>query len=247
VRAFKLAGWKCVKFDLGMTQSPDPTLLEGSNLRLAIMGKMAAGKTFASGHLVEQWGGKAWTTSERIKQISHALIDQNGDLGALMEVVIVDPTLQELATRELLRFADSYQAEPGLKPRRLYQEVGQILRDLDPSTRFCWEEDLERRLEATQSDFTIIDIRARESFQYFVEERAYHSLLISAPLEVRHRRMLERDSNAITDPALLNHVSETDVDSLNFEFVIENEQDDASHLFAELDQLIVGLVGKQQQ
>lgn len=218
--------------------SQDPALLEGVQVKLAIMGKMAAGKTFASTHLVDNWGGQAWTTAERIKQIAHALVDQNGDLGNLLEVVLVDEDMVEMATRELLKFADTYEPEPGNKPRRLYQEVGQILRDLHPSTRFCWEEDLERRMQEAPAPFTIIDIRARESFNYFVVERDFYSLLISAPEEVRRRRMQERDSRDVSDPTLLNHVSETDVDSLEFDFEISNSEDDPRGLYEELDQLV---------
>lgn len=218
--------------------------LRGASVRLAIMGKMASGKTFASSHLVGEWGGQAWTTAERIKQISHALVDQSGDLDSLMEVVIIDPDMRELGTHELLRFAESYSPEPGTKPRRLYQEVGQILRDLHPSTRYCWEEDLERRMQEAPSPFTIIDIRARESFKYFVEDRDFVSLLISAPEDVRRRRMQERDSRDISDPTLLNHVSETDVDSLEFDFEISNPEDDPKKLFSELDRLVNQLIDR---
>jgi len=221
-----------------MNQEPDPTILKDANVRIAVMGKMASGKTFASSHLVNQWGGTSWTVAERIKQISHALIDQNGDLGALLEVVIVNPELMDLATRELLRFADWYQPEPGDKPRRLYQEVGQILRDLHPDTKYCWEEDLERRIKAYPSPLTIVDIRAKESFNFFVNERGYASMLISAPEEVRMKRMLARDNHAVTDPKMLQHVSETDVDELDFEFTVHNPEDDPNKLFTELDKIV---------
>lgn len=227
--------------------SADPALLEDTQVRLAIMGKMAAGKTFASTHLVENWGGQAWTTAERIKQISHALVDQSGDLGSLLEVVLVEGDMVELATVELLKFSDSYEPEPGNKPRRLYQEVGQILRDLHPSTRFCWEEDLERRMSEAPAAFTIIDIRARESFNYFVTERDFASLLISAPEEVRRRRMQERDLRDVSDPSLLNHVSETDVDSLQFDFEISNSEDDPQGLYEELDQLVMQLADRARR
>ena len=221
-----------------MSSVPDPAILENHNVRLAIMGKMASGKTFASSHLVNQWNGRSWTVAERIKQISHALVDQNGDLGALLEVVVIKPELIDLATRELLRFADWYQPEPGDKPRRLYQEVGQILRDLHPDTKFCWEEDLERRIKAYPNPLTIVDIRAKESFAFFVGERNYASMVITAPEEIRMQRMLTRDNHAITDPKMLHHISETDVDELEFEFVVHNKDDDPTKLFTELDRVV---------
>jgi len=225
----------------------DPALLDNTQIKLAIMGKMAAGKTFASTHLVNNWGGQAWTTAERIKQIAHALIDQTGDLGQLLQVVLLDDQTVELGTLELLRFAETYQPEPGNKPRHLYQEVGQILRELQPSTRCCWEEDLERRMSQAPAQFTIIDIRARESFNYFVNQRDFYSLLISSPEEVRRRRMQQRDLHDVSDPNLLNHVSETDVDSLQFDFEISNSDDDPSKFYEELDQMVCQLAEKETE
>jgi hypothetical protein len=224
----------------------DPKLLQGLKVKIVIMGKMASGKTFASGHLVNDWGGSSWTVAERIKQIAHALVDQNGDLGALLQLVVEDDDLVDLATRELLKFAERYEPEPGDKPRRLYQEVGQILRDLDPRTQFCWEEDLERRIQAYPSNLTVVDIRAKESFRFFVGERGYASMLIVAPEDVRMRRMISRDSHAVTDPQMLGHVSETDVDELDFEFVVHNPEDDPSKLFSELDRIVMLLAERSR-
>jgi hypothetical protein len=217
---------------------PQSELLKKTPVRLVIMGKRAAGKSFGSNHLVESWSGKAWTVAERIKQISHALIDGNGPLDGLLDVVILDSALRYEATRQLLSYADSYEGEPGLKPIRLYQDVGEILRRLDTSTLYCWEEDLERRISANPAPLTVVDIRAKESHHFFVGERGYASLLISAPDEVRNRRMLQRDEHVISDPAAVQHVSETDVDELSFEFTIDNRDDDPTRLFGELDRIV---------
>lgn len=220
-----------------------PTL--DNPVRLVVMGKRAVGKSLASSHLVSQWDGTAWTVAERIKQISHALIDQTGPLGSLLEVVILNEDLRDEATRQLLRYADTYQPEPGLKPIRLYQDVGEVLRRLHPSTLYCWEEELERRITANPSPLVVIDLRARESHHFFVTERHYASLLLTAPEEVRNRRMKKRDQHVITDPVANSHVSETDVDALNFEFVLDNRDDDPARLHHELDNIVRLLAERQ--
>lgn len=217
---------------------PDTSILDDNPVGLVLMGKRAAGKSFASGRLVSAWGATAWTVAERIKQISHALIDQNGPLGDLLSVVLPEEGLGDEATRQLLRYADTYEPEAGAKPIRLYQDIGEILRHLDPSSLFCWEEDLQRRIEANPSALTVVDLRAKESFDFFVVQRRYSSVLVTAPDAVRERRMAIRDRHVIVDPAATGHVSETDVDNLDFEFVVNNDSDDPTRLYGEMDAIV---------
>ena len=59
--------------------------------------------------------------------------------------------------------------------------------------------------------------------------------------------MQARDSRDVSDPTLLNHVSETDVDSLQFDFEISNLDDDQARLFKELDQLVIQLAERARR
>lgn len=217
-----------------MTSQPDIAPLHA---RLIVMGKMAAGKTTASDYYVRRYGATAWTVAERIKQVAHAAVGHSGDLGSLLDVVLTgggQERLRQEATWQLLRFADSYEMEPG-KPRRLYQEVGQILRDLAPESQLCWEQDLERRIESSPSTFTVVDVRSKEGHGFFVGERGYRCLVIDASLATRKRRLLARDRHDVVDDSVFSHQSETDVDSLASDWVISNESDDPSALHAGLD------------
>ena len=209
------------------------------HLKLVIMGKMGAGKTTASNHLVEEYGAVSWTIAERIKQVSHALVGQAGDLGSLLQRVTMSPELAEKATLALLRFREGYQEEAG-KPRRLYQEVGQILRDLDPRLTLCWEHDLQRRIENSPRRFTVVDIRSKESYGFFCSQ-GYSSLRIDAPLEVRKQRLLLRDHHALIDERLFTHQSETDVDELEFDYVLDNADNESAAFLKRLDELVVKL------
>jgi cytidylate kinase len=205
---------------------------------LVIMGKMGAGKTSASNYLAEHYRASSWTIAERIKQVSHALVDGSGQLGELLKVVVLDQELCLQATQELLRFTDSYHPESG-KPRHLYQEVGQVLRDLDPRLRYCWEEDLNRRIQASPTcPLTVVDIRSREGYHFFVKERKYYRLRIDAPLAVRKQRLLSRDRHALEKQDLFSHQSETDVDSLEFDWVVDNSSSDINALRKSIAQIM---------
>jgi dephospho-CoA kinase len=201
------------------------------------MGKMGSGKTQASSYLAEKYGASTWTVAERIKEVSHALVDQSGQLDVLLHAVVPDAEHRRAAVYELLRFSDGYQLESG-KPRKLYQEVGQILRDLHPTTRLCWEEDLERRIQVVASKLTVIDVRSQEGYKFFVQDRGYIALRIDAPLSVRKRRLLERDTFAVVDQAVFDHQSETDVDALSFDVTIDNGHANLDKLNKDLDSTI---------
>lgn len=203
---------------------------------LLIMGKSHTGKTTASNFLTQEYGATAWTTAERIKQIAHALLGQTGNLGELLATVLADEGDLAEATYQLLRYAENYEPEPG-KPRRLYQDVGQIIRDLSPRTRFCWEEELYSRIMASNARFIVVDGRAKETHHFFCGQLGFASLRLEAPLEVRKQRMLARDGHA-ADPATFHHQSETDVDELAFDYVINNASDDHEALYAQLRSLM---------
>jgi dephospho-CoA kinase len=220
--------------------APRPKDLITEPVRLVIMGKMAAGKTQAATFLAEQYGATTWTIAQRIKETAHALVDQTGQLDMLLESVIVDPALRAQSAVALLRFADGYELEPG-KPRKLYQEVGQILRDLHPSTSFCWEEELERRIQRSGQGLTVVDLRSKEGYRFFVVDRGYRTLRIDATEEVRRRRLLARDRFAVVDDAVFTHQSETEVDSLEFEFVIDNNRDDLELLHDRLEAVVAAI------
>lgn len=205
-------------------------------IQLVVMGKMAAGKTTASNYLVDDHGATAWTIAERIKQVAYALVGHSGNLGDLLNIVLQDNEHERLATKALLVWSDSYVMEVG-KPRRLFQEVGQILRDLSPQTVLCWEEDLQRRISIAEQRCTVVDIRSKESYGFFVAQ-GYSTLRIDAPLDIRKQRLLMRDKHEMLDDRVFSHQSETDVDCLSFQFTIDNSSDDPTALYAELDAVI---------
>lgn len=202
-----------------------------------MVGQMATGKTSLSNYLQEQYHATAWTVAEMIKRISHALVDQNGDLESCLIRVFPDETDRKQVFQKLLIFASNYEREGG-KPRRLYQEVGQIGRDINS---YCWEEELVQRIKKSPSDFILVDdIRSKEGFGFFTD-RDFKSIKLIAPLEIRKRRLLKRDG-FVPDDSVFTHVSETEMESFPTDYVIENTQDNLVGPVKELNQIINELV-----
>lgn len=235
--------------------SPAQSAAPASAWQLIIMGEMAAGKTTASDRLAERYGARTWTISQMIKRVSHALVDRPAELDTLLELVLPDSRLRDLGRSALLQFGETYEMTGTSKVdyRALYQDVGEILRHLHPETRFCWEEELARRIAAVSlglvhdaapaTERAVIDVRAKESHYFFCTLHGYRSLRIVAPLEVRRARILGRDGVQVIDESVFTHPSETDVRELPFDFTIDNGADDPTHtsLYAALDDVVAQL------
>lgn len=206
-------------------------------IRMMITGKMGAGKSTAAVYLADAHGASRWSRSETMKALSHALVDQVGDLDGLISALLSDPRQQERARAELLRYAATYEPEPG-KPRRLYQDVTQIVLAEDP---LCFERELLARVESSGAlDFVLIDdVRNVAAFQYFAE-RGYRSVRINASDARRQARILARDGY-LPDPSTFDHPSETELDDTPHDYVIENESDREGALAAALDQVVAQL------
>lgn len=214
--------------------------------RLLITGKMGSGKSSASAYLCAHHRATRWTRSESMKRLAHALVEQVGDAEALLRALVPDEQMRDIARAELLRYIAGYTPETG-KARRLYQDVAQILIDLDP---LVFEEELMRRIAASEAaepkaaHFSVIDdVRSRAAYDFFAD-RGYRTLRIEADESVRKARMLARDGY-LPSESTFRHPSETELDGVPHEFVITNNAPDMSGLTAQLDALVEALgVGK---
>jgi dephospho-CoA kinase len=206
---------------------------ENKQLKLIMVGQMATGKTSLSDYLQENYHATAWTVAEMIKRISHALVDHNGDLEKYLETTFPQEEEQRRALKQLLAFANRYKREAG-KPRQLYQEVGEIGREIN---RHCWEEELMQRVASSPSDFILVDdVRSKEGFNFFTS-RGFKSVKLVADLNVRKKRLLQRDGVLPNDSVFI-HVSETEMETFPTDYHIHNESDDLSEPIHELNKII---------
>lgn len=209
-------------------------------IRLMITGKMGAGKSSASAYLEARHDATRWTRSESMKALAHALAFQAGDLESLLAATLTAEAARDRARHRLLSYAAGYVPEPG-KPRRLYQDVAQILIDEEP---LCFERELARRMRAAEGESSLVfslvdDVRNREAFRFF-SELGYRSLRIDASDAVCRRRMLARDGY-LPDESAFAHPSERELDEEPHDFCIVNDDEAWTALHAALDRIVESL------
>lgn len=205
-------------------------------VRLMLTGKMGSGKTSGGDHIERVYGATRWVRTETMKRLAHALADQVGDLEALLAAVVPDDAQRDEVRARLLTYILSYEPEPG-KPRRLYQDVAQIVMDADP---LAFEREMFARMELAERDgarFQLVDdVRSAAAFEFFAE-RGYTSVRIDASDHTRRRRMLERDGYLPAEETFL-HSSETDLDETAHDYVVNNDHDDPERFLRDLDQVV---------
>lgn len=210
-----------------------------STRRLMITGKMGSGKSSASAYLEERYGATRWTRSESMKMLAHALADQVGDPEALLVGLLPERAGRDEVRARLLAYIAGYEPEVG-KPRRLYQDVAQIVIDTDP---FAFERELHERMSLAErggTRFSLVDdVRSAEAFEFFAA-RGYASLRIDASEAVRRARMLARDG-ALPGEQAFAHSSEVALDAHPHDHVIANDGDNAAALTAALDAVMATL------
>jgi dephospho-CoA kinase len=207
-------------------------------LKLLITGKMGTGKDYAADRLVDVYHASRWSRTELMKKLAHALApEQIGDPEAILIRLFPDAEQREEVRMELLRYIAIYEPEPG-KSRRLYQDVTAICQDHDP---LVFEVELADRINAVGDvNFSLIDdVRSAEAFEFFTR-RDYLSLRIEAPDDICRARMLKRDVYLPSDETF-RHSSETALDEISHDFVIDNSTNDPERLYQALDQMMTAL------
>lgn len=202
-----------------------------------ICGKMGTGKSTASEYLENTHGATRWSRSDLMKRLAHAAAFQVGDMEALLAAVLPDGDVRAEVRQDLLRYISTYEPEEG-KPRRLYQDVAEIVIRRDP---MAFERELTQRIEEARkknpaSVMLIDDVRSRVSFDWFVSN-GYVALRMLADEQVRAERMRERDGY-LPDPKTFQHRSETELDAVEVTFEVVNNSADASDLYRQLDEVM---------
>jgi hypothetical protein len=208
-----------------------------SHLRLMVCGKMGTGKSTAADYLVQCHGARRWSRSTLMKQLAHA-VAFGEPIDDLLEIVLPADRLRARVAAELVVYSDDYEPEPG-KPRRLYQDVAEIVMSHDP---LAFERELVARIDADadgEECILIDDVRSRPAFDWYVSQN-FRSVRIIASDAVRRQRMLARDGY-IPDVATFEHPSETELDVVQVDFEVVNESDTPGALFSSLDAVVMAL------
>jgi hypothetical protein len=211
-------------------------------IKLMIIGKMGTGKGLAADYVTERHGAYRFTRSELMKKVCFALVNGLGSLDGFLERLYPgDVETQDKLRDDLLRYAAHYVEEPG-KPRKLFQEVTDLVLGYNP---LAYDQELAQRISTLKPDgaetpiYLIDDVRSLEGYQYY-HDLGYCSLRMDADLSVRRLRMLRRDGYL---PSLetFNHPSETALDGIRADYTIQNNGDEPTGVYLEIDSMIQDL------
>lgn len=196
-------------------------------MRIAFTGKLRSGKSAAAGRLVYNYGFESVSFGSALKRYADEIF-------SVTEVSEYKP---ELIT-EVDPFGCTYTVSQR-KPRKLYQDFGQTLRELDPD---IWIRHAEKSVEMFE-DFrstrgiVIDDLRQPNEYEWCLDN-GFVIIRLVAPAETRVRRA-EIAGDAF-ELANLGHETESYVDSFEVDYEIINDGS-LDELYARVDALVAKL------
>lgn len=208
--------------------------MSAPDIKVLLTGPMGSGTSTAADHL-EAKGFTRWSRTELMVRLAYAIgPQQNGNPDELLGRIFDDEHERDEVRLQLLRYAARYEPEAG-KPRRLIQDVTAICQAHDP---LCFEVELDERMRAAGvGPHTLIDdVRSRDALEFYAAH-GFTTVRLHAPRDICERRLLAKEG-ALPPAEVLNHASETELDDVIHDVVIDNSVDGLRHLYAQLDELI---------
>lgn len=106
------------------------------------------------------------------------------------------------------------------KPRKLYQDIGQQFRAIDPHV---WVKALDRTINNLQAvgetNFVISDVRQMNEYEY-LKANGFTVIKVECADELRKERIIQ--SGDIFEPNDFYHETETTVDIIPFDYLVTN-------------------------
>ena len=210
--------------------------------RIAISGKMGAGKTTLSNYLVDIYGYKRLFLAEPLKQLCADIAKLNKaamgeDLSwteyvDLFPEILIDLSSLTNSTEELKlaegvalsmihNFGDvTSTATKSDRVRDMLQYAGNTFRDRVRST--IWTDALLSKM-ATHPDtlYVIDDLRYKNEFQIL---RDANCVMLRLTLDVAEQKKRLKKLYGKIDPSKLQHISEVDLDDATFDYYIDGGQ-----------------------
>lgn len=122
------------------------------------------------------------------------------------------------------------------KPRKLLQDLGSKIREIDPQT---WINYVFRRIRVENPARAVIT-DGRHFNEYLACKREGFTIIkIDCPEEIRETRLLQRDGHLLS-PQEMNHVSEKEIEYIQPDFIINNKGD-FQYLYRQVEKIRRGL------
>jgi dephospho-CoA kinase len=124
------------------------------------------------------------------------------------------------------------------KPRKLYQDIGQQFRQIDPDV---WVKDLDRTMvnlmDLGETNFVISDVRQMNEYHY-LKQMGFTIIKVEAEDEIRKERILR--AGDVLNPEDFYHETEVAVDQIPYDYLISNNttmQDFLDQIYYVYDEL----------
>jgi len=106
------------------------------------------------------------------------------------------------------------------KPRKLYQMLGQMLREIDPD---IWVKALDRNMQYLinkgESNFIVTDVRQMNEYEY-LKSKGFTVIKVEANDELRRERIIQ--AGDVFEPENFYHETETTVDEIPADYIVTN-------------------------
>jgi len=195
--------------------------------KIGLIGKMGAGKTYVSDSLVASHGGERMAFADALKRdVIGFKLTEDGNIEKRRDRRILQDygqfrrgelTKIETPTANLMNINGVCYIE---KKASLNGEVMRNYTFMGFADKDYWVRQLVENASKAKGSVIVDDIR-RANEATALAEAGFVIIKLQCPDEIRFARLKARDGSF--DPSALNNISETEVDSIPFDFEIVND------------------------
>lgn len=191
--------------------------------RIILTGKFRSGKSIAALHLVTYHGLSELAFGTKLKQVADELFDNS-------------PYYPKTPHYRREFFTDEDVITGYSKPRKLYQDVGQIMRQLDENVWIRQVDEMMRIYEDSLSHKGVVvsDMRQLNEYQW-ARDNDFTVIRIAADDDIRFSRAEEKGDTFTEEDT--KHETEEEVEYFDVDYEVTNNGD-RGDLFRQLDAIM---------
>lgn len=201
--------------------------MANKHIKIALTGKMRVGKDTVYQLLKDELFLRLPEEHQHANYISFGQFAFGDDLKTYAEAIFPE------------------QFKDGKKPRHLFQDFGQLLRQINPDV---WVNKVASKVHShgfAHQELAvsfITDLRQPNEYEY-CKNNGFHIVKVTAPDEIRLARMNSEGDKF--SPKSLNHETESHIDTYETDYVIHNQFNDLDSLKFKVEQLSKNILIKE--